>query len=266
MPKTQKELAFLRDLYITDDWTRRFTELADKHISVKDAENLLYINAGTGNHCFALREKIDKKTAIFGSCEDKHILAIARDKAAAVRSDVEFSVQRFEHGAFDAVIADASLVRSTDVEEFIENGVRATRSGGKVSFFLPSAGSFGEVFSLLWEVLFFEDLGEHGAAVEALIEEIPTVSRIEEIAGRSGLRNIHSYIANEVFEYKNGTEFVNSPLVTDFLLPERLKMLNENEKERVMERLAQLIDAEDGTLTFRFSVKATLLTGEKGKE
>ena len=29
MEKTQKELAFLHDLYVTPDWTRRFAELAD---------------------------------------------------------------------------------------------------------------------------------------------------------------------------------------------------------------------------------------------
>jgi hypothetical protein len=40
-------------------------------------------------------------------------------------------------------------------------------------------------------------------------------------------------------------------------------MLDEQEKKRVTEALAQLIDSEDGTLTFRFSVKVALLTGEK---
>ena len=47
MAKTQKELAFLRDLYIQDEWTRRFTDLVDKHMDLRDSENMLYINAGT---------------------------------------------------------------------------------------------------------------------------------------------------------------------------------------------------------------------------
>ena len=58
-------------------------------------------------------------------------------------------------------------------------------------------------------------------------------------------------------------EFVASPLVADFLLPVWLDMLGEEEKELVTQKLAQLIDEEDGSLTFRFSVKATLLTGGK---
>jgi hypothetical protein len=50
------------------------------------------------------------------------------------------------------------------------------------------------------------------------------------------------------------------------LLPGWLKTLSDEENERVSARLSELIDAEDGDLTFRFSVKATLVTGEKGEK
>ena len=263
MAKTQKELAFLRDLYIQDEWTRRFTDLVDKHMDLSDSENMLYINAGTGGHALAVYERFGEKTDIFATCEDEDILAIARDKAAAVRSDVDFSTIRFEDDAFDAVLADASFVRPADIEAFIENTVRVARTGGDIAAFLPSAGSFGEIFSLMWEALFNADLVEHGAIVEKLVAELPTVSRIEEIVERAGVVNINTQMATELFEYENGTEFIESPLVADFLMPVWLETLDEDEKERVVKQLAQLIDAEDGTLTFRFSVKVTLLTGEK---
>jgi len=112
-------------------------------------------------------------------------------------------------------------------------------------------------------VLFTDDLGEHGAVVENLIAELPTVWRLEELAAASGLVNINTETVTEGFEYDNGAAFIASPLVADFLLPNWLETLDENEKERVNKELAQLIDAEDGTLSFRFSVKATLVTGEK---
>ena len=263
MGKTQKELAFLRDLYIDDQWTKRFTELVDKHISFSDAENFLYINAGTGGHCFALREKLSDETAVFATCEDEDILAIARDKAIAVRSDVDFSMTRFEDNAFDAVLADASFVRPRKLREFVEDAVRVAKPGAAVTNFMVTAGSFGEIFSLLWEVLFNEDLGEHGEAAEQMISELPTISQLEEIAADAGLKNIQTHTANEAFEYDNGAELVNSALVGDFLLPVWLQTLSEKEKERVTNKLAQLVDSEDGSLTFRFSVKATLVSGEK---
>ena len=264
MAKTQKELAFLRDLYIHDEWTRRFTDLVDKHMDLSDSENMLYINAGTGGHALAINERFGEKTDIFASCEDEDMLAIARDKAAAVRSDVDFSTIRFEDDAFDAVLADASFVRPAEIESFIENTIRVARTGGDVAIFLPSAGSFGEIFSLLWEALFNEDLTDHGAAVETLIADLPTVSHVEELAKRYDMVNVNTQMATELFEYENGAEFIESPLVADFLMPVWLETLDENEKERVVKQLAQLIDAEEASLTFRFSVKATLLTGEKG--
>lgn len=264
MAKTQKELAFLRDLAVDGEWTQRFADLVDKHLDLSEADNMLYINAGTGTHALSIHETFGSKTSIFAYCENEDILRIAQDKAVALNADVDFSTLRFDDEAFDAVLADASLVQPASIEDMIEDVVRVARTTGDVAIFLPTAGSFGEVVSLLWEVFFNEDLGEHGAAAERLITDIPTVSRVEEMASKAGLVNVNSDTTIEVFEYENGPEFVNAPLVADFLLPLWLEMLSEEEKVQIPDKLAQLIDAEDGDITFRFSVKATLVTGEKG--
>ncbi|MBP6002557.1 MAG: class I SAM-dependent methyltransferase [Pyrinomonadaceae bacterium] len=264
MSKTQKELAFLRDLYIQEEWTKRFTDLVDKHMDLRDSENMLYLNAGTGFHAMAVEERFGEKTDIFATCENDDILNIARDKAAAISSKVDFSTLRFEDDAFDAVLADASFVPPAEIEEFIENTARVAKTGGDVAIFLPSAGSFGEIFSLLWEVLITEDLPDYGTEIEKLIAGLPPVWRAEEYAERAGLVNINTQIATEMFAYENSEEFVTSPLIADFLLPIWLESLDENEKERVTKQLAHLIDSEEGSLPFVFSVKATLLAGEKG--
>src|SRR3954468_2856320 len=108
--KTQRELAFIRDLVVQDEWTRRFTDLADKYIDLADSENLLYLNAGTGTHALVLDEKYRETLDIFASVANEDELNIARDKAAAVSSKVDFSQIRFEDDAFDAVLADGSFV------------------------------------------------------------------------------------------------------------------------------------------------------------
>lgn len=118
-------------------------------------------------------------------------------------------------------------------------------------------------FSVIWEVLFNEKLAEDNAAVERLVAAIPTISRVEEIAGGAGLVNIKTETAIEIFEFDNGAEFVTSPLVEDFLMPIWLETLSESELARITAKIAQLIDSEEGELTFRFTVKATLVTGEK---
>jgi len=264
MAKTQKELAFLRDLYISGDWTRRFTDLIDKHFDFADGENLLYINAGTGEHAFALRDRLDEKIDIFATSDDEETLHIARDKAAALKSDVDFSMIRFEDEAFDSVIVDASFTPPSRYEELVEEAVRVATTGANIGVLSITSGSFGEIFSLLWEVLFNEELGEHGHAAEEMITELPTLTMIKDTARRVGLENVQTYVANEVFEYDDGAAFVSSPLVADFLLPVWLVTLDEEDQQRVTDKLSPLIDSEDGNLSFRFSVKATLLTGEKG--
>ena len=264
MAKTQKELAFLRDLYVQDEWTRRFTDMVDKHMDLRDSDNMLYINAGTGGHALAVHQRFGDKTAIFASCEDEDMLIIARDKAIAVQSDIDFSMMRFEDDAFDAVLADASFVPPSELESFIDHTVRVARTGGDVAIFMPSVGSFGEVFSLMWEEFFAEELTDHAAAVEKLIADLPTISRIEEMAASAGMVNINTQTTTELFDYENGPAFVASPLVEDFLMPVWIDSMDEEEKVRVTAKLAELIDAEDGSLSFQFTLKATLLTGEKG--
>ncbi|MBS1794697.1 MAG: methyltransferase domain-containing protein [Acidobacteria bacterium] len=263
MTKTQKELAFLRDLYVDDEWTRRFTELVDKHLGFADERRFLYINAGTGNHIIELRRKMGRDAEVCAVCENDDTLTIARDKGTATKSAIDFSRRRFDDESFDAVLADASFVRPENLQSFVDEAARVAEPGGRVAFFTVSAGSFGEVFSLLWEVFFNEDLGEHGAAAERLIAEIPTVSQIEETAARAGLEDVETHVANEIFEYQNGAEFVASPLVADFLLPVWLESLTDKQRARATKKLAELVDAEDGSLTFRFTVKATLVVGEK---
>lgn len=264
MAKTDKELAFIRDLFVDEAWTQRFTELVDKHINLKDAENMAYLNAGTGNHAMALAEKFGEITDIFASVETEELLTIARDKAAATSSRADFSRIRFEDDAFDSVLADATLVPLSEIEETLIDAVRVAKIGGDVGVLLPTAGSYCEVFSLLWEALYNEDLASHGENVEKLISELPTETRAEELAKKAGLVNVNTAVANELFEYDSGTDFIESPLVADYLLPHWLHFLDENEKERVVKQLTHLIDAEEAPVTFRFSVKATLLSGEKG--
>lgn len=261
--KTQKELAFLRDLYIDSEWTLRFTDLVDKHIGFAKEEKLLYINAGTGNHALALSKKLGKDAEFFAISEDADILTIARDKAAAVRAAIDFSMNRFDDETFSAVIADASFVRPDELQNVVSEAARVTEIGGKVAFFTVTSGSFGEVFSLLWEVFFNEHLADNGAVTEQLITELPTISRIEEIAQNAGLENIETHTQNELFDYQDGKEFINAPLIADFLLPVWFKSLTKKEQTVARKKLVELIDAEDVALTFCFSVKATLVIGEK---
>ena len=71
MAKTQKELAFLRDLAVDGEWTQRFADLVDKHLDLSEADNMLYINAGTGNHALSIYERFGSKTQFLQAAKTK---------------------------------------------------------------------------------------------------------------------------------------------------------------------------------------------------
>jgi hypothetical protein len=260
MSKTEKELAFLRDLYVETDWTERYTNLFDDNFKFSGEEKILYVNAGAGNHALALREKLDDEIEIFGVSETQELLNIARAKADAIQANVDFSVV-YPAGKFDAVLADATFVRPAELNTFLAKIIDSSKK--QVAFFLPTASSFGDVFSFLWETLLNLDLLDKCAEVERLVVELPTVSKVEETAKDLGLTKIHTEIKNEFFEFDTGEAFINSPLVEDYLLPVWLDFLDEHEKEQVKNKLAQTIDDDCREMSFRFSVKVTLLVGEK---
>lgn len=262
MSKTEKELAFLQDLYIATDWTERFTDLIGKDFNTDEFENILYINAGTGNHALALEEKLDEDTEMTAVSQNEELLHIAQAKADALKSNIKFTARLPENEKFDAVIADASFIKPANLQDFMRTA--ADRSRWQIAYLLPTAGSFGEIFSYLWQVLLELDWLEKGVEIENLLSELPTVASVEEITRDLGFTKVETKTKNEVFEYENGAEFVESPLVADFLFENWLGFLSETEKERVSEKLANTIDAECEGLTFRFAVKATLITGAKG--
>ena len=263
MSKTEKELAFLHDLYISTDWTIRFTDLLGKDFDSGEFENILYINAGTGNHALVLEEKLDENTNLIAVCQNEELLRIAQAKADVVKSDIRFTGD-FPDEKFDAVIADASLVKPADLKDFMSEAAGLSR--WQIAFLLPTAGSFGEIFSYLWQVLLELGRLDKSAEIENLLSELPTASQVEKITRDLGFTKVKVTTKNEIFEFENGAEFVASPLVVDFLFENWLGFLSETEKEQVSEKLAQTIDYECEGLTFRFVVKTTLVAGAKKKK
>ena len=260
MSKTEKELAFLRDLVIDEGWTQRFTDILDNDFKVAGKKDILYVNAGTGSHALVLKNKMRKKVPLHGVVESAELLTIAEAKAAVSDTDVVFSTE-FPDDTFDVVLADASFTAPDDLKPLIEKVVEHAEN--QVFFFLPTAGSFGEIYSLLWESFFNADLLAHSVAVERLIIELPTVSEAEDIATGAGLHDVKAVTKIEHFDFKDSKEFMEAPLLADFLLPAWLGFLNDKEQKKVCKELAKLIDRESTDLTFRFSVKATLITGGK---
>jgi ubiquinone/menaquinone biosynthesis C-methylase UbiE len=266
--KSDKELAFLQDLFIAPDWGERFAELIDEHIELPKEGKALYLAAGTGGHAMAIHERAGDKLELLCVDENPECTELARAKATATNEQVTFATGLLDKlslsdNSFDLVIGNASLVSRHRTRTMFSELVRVAAPGATVALTLPTASSFGEFFSIYWEALHNNGLIDHESDVEQLITELPTVSDVEQIAEDEGLTDIESWTRIEEFDFESGEHFLNSPLVAEFLMRDWLALVPEDKRADLFAEISRLINDDRHEAEFALSVKATLIIGRK---
>ena len=266
--KSDKELAFLQDLFIAPDWGERFAELIDEHVKLPKEGEALYVGAGTGGHAMLLHERAGDKLELLCVDENRECLELARAKATATNEQISFDTAQLESldlkdNRFDLVIGNASLVSRQRVRKMFSEIVRVAAPGATIALTLPTASSFGEFFSIYWEALHNSGLIDHESDVEQLITELPTVSDVEQLAADEGLRDVESWTRIEEFDFDSGEQFLSSPLVAEFLIHDWLALVPDDMRAALFSEISRLINEERHEAEFALSVKATLVVGQK---
>ncbi len=268
-PKSQKELAFLHDLFVATDWGERFAQLVDEHVALPDKGRALYLASGTGGHAIALQERAEHLDFLCVE-ESEDYLELARAKASAVKDSANFQLERVDQlslddNQFDLVVGDGSLLAPDRVPKTLREMVRVAKPGATVAFALPTASSFGEFFSIYWEVLHSCGLVDHEAYVESLITQLPSVFNIEEMVQQEGLEDVQSWSRIEEFDFDSGEKFVDSPLVSEFLLSRWLQTIPAESTECVRLEIVRVVNEDRHEAEFMLTVKATLVVGRKAR-
>ena len=266
--KSDKEIAFLQDLFIAPDWGERFAELIDEHVKLPREGEALYIGAGTGGHAMALHERAGAKVELLCVDENPECMQLARAKATATNEQLSFGTARpdrldLKDNRFDLVIGNASLVSRQRVRKMFSEIVRVAAPGATIALALPTSSSFGEFFSIYWEALYNNGLLDHESDVEQLITELPTVSNLEQLAEDEGLGDVKSFTRIEEFDFDSGEQFLSSPLVAEFLMHDWLALVPEDKRAGLFSEISRLINEERHEAEFSLSVKATLIIGQK---
>src|SRR5678815_458088 len=266
--KSDKELAFLQDLFIAPDWGERFAELIDEHVKLPKEGKALYVGAGTGGHAMALHERAGEKLELLCVDENPECLELARAKATATNEQLTFDTAQLDNlglkdNRFDLVIGNASLVSRQRVRKMFSEIVRVAAPGATIALTLPTYSSFGEFFSIYWEALHNNGLIDHESDVEQLITELPTVSDVEQLAEDEGLNDVESWTRIEEFDFESGEQFLSSPLVAEFLMQDWLALVPVDKRADLFSEISRLINEERHEAEFALSVKATLVVGQK---
>lgn len=268
--KSNKELAFLDDLFVSPDWGERFASLIDEHVTLPDEANALYLEAGSGGHALSLKQRGGEKFRLVAADENEESVALAKAKALAAKATLEFRHEPPDRlslaaDSFDLVIGNASLISINRLPAMMAELVRVGKQTGEVALVVPTFSSFGEFFSIYWEALHNLGLIEQEHDVEALITQLPTISEVEELAAQHGLIEIESFTQIEEFDYETGEAFLASPLIADFLMKGWLSSVPESERVQVAEEIARIINEERHDAEFALTVKATLVVGQKAR-
>jgi transcriptional regulator with XRE-family HTH domain len=256
MNKSERELAFLRDLNINEIYTRPIFERVIDTIGKLKPESILFIKAGTGEACFAIEEKLTGHASITALCENEELAAIAIDKGESLGSTVQFqsNAPEIDH---DLIVLDETLSGPSSLLADVLNASNYARSGTRFLLICPISGSFGEIFSVIWEAA----LGLSDQRLMQLAEELtvsyPTLEKIEQIANESGLTEIDQKQSELFFEYDSAEEFVESPLISDFLFPLWLGQVDKS----LYLRIRKILEEESFNLSFRFKLRISMLTG-----
>ena len=268
--KSDKELAFLHDLYVATDWGERFAGLVDEHVGLPKEGRALYVGSGTGGHALELAARGGAALEVVGVDESEEQVELSRATAAAAEGvGVDFRHAQledlaFEDEQFDLVVGDASLVAPERLPEVLAEMVRVAAPGATISLSVASASSFGEFFSVYWEALANTGYMEQAAGVESLIGELLTASEVEALARREALEEVESWTTIEEFDFKSGREFLDAPLVENFLLEHWLELLPDEEvRTNVLGEVARIIDDERHEIDFSLTVKASIVVGKK---
>ena len=266
--KSDKELAFLQDLFIAPDWGERFAELIDEHVKLPKEGKAIYLGSGTGGHAMALHERAGAKLELLCVDENPECTELARAKATATNEQLTFDTAPLDKlhsndNSFDLVIGNGSLVSRQRTRAMFSELVRVAAPGATIALTLPTASSFGEFFSIYWEALHNNGLIDHEPGVEQLITELPTVSDLEQMAEDEGLRDVESWTRIEEFDFESGEQFLNSPLVAEFLMQDWLALVPSDKRADLFSEISRLINEDRHEAEFALSVKATLIVGQK---
>lgn len=267
---TEKELAYIYDLYVVPGWREAFDRIIDEEIKLPEQGKFLDAACGTGGSAIDLAVRGEHKTKVVGVDASEERLVLARGKAEAQKMErVSFqqgSLQVLPFGAeeFDLVIGDASMFPAAAIGVALTELVRVAKPSATVALKLTTRGSFDEFFSIYWEALYNLDLLAYTPQLEALTTARLFVSEAEDLAKDAGLKGLRSQTRKEEFDYTDGQAFLEAPLIENFFLDEWLALLpDEAMRQVVTPELIKIIDHERQHADFDVSIKATVIIGHK---
>jgi ubiquinone/menaquinone biosynthesis C-methylase UbiE len=261
--RTEKELAYRYDLYVVPTWREPLDQMVEKHVPLPKQGSILEVNCGTGGLALDVAGKIGMRGEVIAADPSAEMLEIARAKATVKKLQNLIFLEKnpadlgLDDEYFCLAIGDATLVRPAAFEPMLAEMVRVCETGATVALKLLAHGSFDEFYSVMWEAAHDCGLGDYSTQIEALTQNLPTVTDVQTMLTRAGLMHPHCFVEREEYIYE-------SPLIEDYFLDGWFSCFPDDATvDQVRRAVVEIIDRERRGSYFDFSVKATLAIGRK---
>jgi ubiquinone/menaquinone biosynthesis C-methylase UbiE len=269
--KTDKEKAYLYDLYIVPTWRETYDTVFNEQVGLPKEGRILVVNCGTGGHSLELAAAVAGKGDVVAVSSDQEKLELGRAKAQIQHvSNISFDLGEppaldYDENTFDMVVADATMMMlSYDIEELVTEMVRVTKTGATIVLQLATRSSFDEFFSIYWEALHECGLEEFSQDVESLITERLTIADAEALLKHAGLKKMKTVQKKREFLFDNAEQFLTSPIIEDVFFDTWMEVLPDSDTaDRVRHAIGKIIDRERKGQKFDVSIKATTIWGQK---
>jgi ubiquinone/menaquinone biosynthesis C-methylase UbiE len=267
----EDKLAKIYDAEILPIWGRRFGRMLLRDLTLPHKAMVLDVGCGTGYPSLEILRRMDDQGRIIAIDSSSPLLDEARTKAGKLsgrriffRSESALPKLPFADEVYDLVVSNAGLAEFDDPEVAIRDFQRVTKDGGRVAVSLPLAGTFGEFFDILREVLTKQDRPEAIDRLDAHLVRYPPLEQAEawfEDAGLSEVRSEH-----EVFTllFKSSREFFFAPIIEYGPLAGWKVIAGKGQAmQDVFWHCKQAIDAYFAGSSFAVTVVAGCITGRK---
>ena len=213
------------------------------------------------------RSAPERKSSFFASTKTRSVSSWPRQKQRDQRTDAVSPAALdnldLPDNQFDLVVGNASLVSPRRVRKMFSEMVRVAGTGRDDRARVADRVQLRRVlFDLLGS---FAQHGPDGSRIGRRTVDHRTAHGVGRRAdgGRRRTERRDAWTRIEEFDYESGEQFLNSPLVSEFLMPAWLALVPEDMRAELFHEISRLINEERHEAEFALSVKATLVVGQK---
>lgn len=259
------------EIYNVPLWSAPFGQFLLDNINYDSkVKTVLDIGFGGGFPLLELSQRFDDKTTFYGI--DIDAISFKKLNETILKNNVPNVVVLhesaenlpFNNNYFDLIVSNNGINNVEDVAKAISECARVCKSSGEFIFTFNLFDTYSEFYHIFNKVLTEHKLfQEIESVVEHRNKKRPSLENIKSHLLNSGFIVTDIIESNFNMYFTNGSAFFNHYFIKKYFLPEWEKLLKENEKDSIMERVKIELNFESEDKYLKYGVPFVCLKCKK---